>query len=255
MAAASRRSSSRSASLVGGLAVDLRRAAPRQRVPRSRAGSIRSTASITGCSRSSKSFSNSRFFNLMFGDSVFIEPYLRFVGWKLGARRSDGLEFRQRAGPGQSVPLLGRRRTRSPRTACGSATSPCRATPSGSATAASASATSSAPSVYVPPGRAHRRQCPLRHQGDGADRRAGARERRPARLARLRDPARRLRATSRCWPRSARPSGRGGSGAKTLLNVASIAGLLASRWLVAFIGSLCLRLDGGGVRRERRSRR
>ena len=28
--------------------------------------------------------SNSRFFNLMFGDSIFIEPYLRWVGWKLG---------------------------------------------------------------------------------------------------------------------------------------------------------------------------
>ena len=28
--------------------------------------------------------SNSAFFNLLFGDSVFIEPYLRFVGLRLG---------------------------------------------------------------------------------------------------------------------------------------------------------------------------
>jgi non-ribosomal peptide synthetase-like protein len=38
-------------------------------------------------------FSNSEFFNLLFGDSVFIEPYLRFVGWRLGGGDLPGSNF------------------------------------------------------------------------------------------------------------------------------------------------------------------
>ena len=38
-------------------------------------------------------FSNSAFFNLLFGDSVFIEPYLRFVGWRLGGGGLGGSTF------------------------------------------------------------------------------------------------------------------------------------------------------------------
>src|SRR5271166_1741158 len=40
-----------------------------------------------------ETFSNSRFFNLMFGDSIFIEPYLRWVGWKLGLGDRTGSNF------------------------------------------------------------------------------------------------------------------------------------------------------------------
>ncbi len=38
-------------------------------------------------------FSNSAFFNLLFGDSVYIEPYLRFVGWRLGGGGLAGSNF------------------------------------------------------------------------------------------------------------------------------------------------------------------
>jgi non-ribosomal peptide synthetase-like protein len=38
-------------------------------------------------------FSNSAAFNLLFGDSVFIEPYLRFVGWRLGSSEGAGSSF------------------------------------------------------------------------------------------------------------------------------------------------------------------
>ncbi len=37
--------------------------------------------------------SNSTFFNLLFGDSVFIERYLRFVGWRIGATDRNGSNF------------------------------------------------------------------------------------------------------------------------------------------------------------------
>ena len=48
--------------------------------------------------------SNSRFFNLMFGDSVFIEPYLRLVGWKLGLGDQTGSNFGSEQG--QDNPFL-----------------------------------------------------------------------------------------------------------------------------------------------------
>ena len=48
--------------------------------------------------------SNSRFFNLMFGDSVFIEPYLRWVGWKLGLGDQTGSNFGSEQG--QDIPFL-----------------------------------------------------------------------------------------------------------------------------------------------------
>jgi non-ribosomal peptide synthetase-like protein len=51
-----------------------------------------------------ETFSNSRFFNLMFGDSVFIEPYLRFVGWKLGVGDQTGSNFG--SDQGQDNPFL-----------------------------------------------------------------------------------------------------------------------------------------------------
>ncbi len=40
-----------------------------------------------------ETFSNSPFFNLLFGDSVFIEPYLRFVGLKLAPNSTTGSNF------------------------------------------------------------------------------------------------------------------------------------------------------------------
>ncbi len=48
--------------------------------------------------------SNSAFFNLMFGDSVFIEPYLRWVGWKLGFGGETGSNFGSEQG--QDNPFL-----------------------------------------------------------------------------------------------------------------------------------------------------
>ena len=48
--------------------------------------------------------SNSRFFNLMFGDSIFIEPYLRWVGWKLGLGVETGSNFGSEQG--QDNPFL-----------------------------------------------------------------------------------------------------------------------------------------------------
>jgi non-ribosomal peptide synthetase-like protein len=40
-----------------------------------------------------ESLSNSPFFNLLFGDSVFIESYLCFVGWRIGGGRRAGSNF------------------------------------------------------------------------------------------------------------------------------------------------------------------
>ncbi|HKN29666.1 MAG TPA: Pls/PosA family non-ribosomal peptide synthetase [Roseiarcus sp.] len=51
-----------------------------------------------------QTFGNSRFFNLMFGDSVFIEPYLRWVGWKLGPGDQTGSNFGSEQG--QDNPFL-----------------------------------------------------------------------------------------------------------------------------------------------------
>src|SRR5208282_1641823 len=51
-----------------------------------------------------QTFGNSRFFNLMFGDSVFIEPYLRWVGWKLGRGDQTGSNFGSEQG--QDNPFL-----------------------------------------------------------------------------------------------------------------------------------------------------
>ncbi|HZZ60068.1 MAG TPA: Pls/PosA family non-ribosomal peptide synthetase [Roseiarcus sp.] len=51
-----------------------------------------------------QTFSNSHFFNLMFGDSVFIEPYLRWIGWKLGLGDRTGSNFGSEQG--QDNPFL-----------------------------------------------------------------------------------------------------------------------------------------------------
>ena len=51
-----------------------------------------------------QTFGNPRFFNLMFGDSVFIEPYLRWVGWKLGFGDQTGSNFGSEQG--QDNPFL-----------------------------------------------------------------------------------------------------------------------------------------------------
>ena len=40
----------------------------------------------------------------MFGDSVFIEPYLRWVGWKLGLGDQTGSNFGSEQG--QDIPFL-----------------------------------------------------------------------------------------------------------------------------------------------------
>ncbi len=48
--------------------------------------------------------SNSQFFSLMFGDSVFIKPYLRWVGWTVGGGEETGSNFG--AQQGQDNPFL-----------------------------------------------------------------------------------------------------------------------------------------------------
>ncbi|RBP12254.1 non-ribosomal peptide synthetase-like protein [Roseiarcus fermentans] len=47
---------------------------------------------------------NSWFFNLMFGDSVYIEPYLRWIGWKIGRGDNTGSNFGSEQG--QDYPFL-----------------------------------------------------------------------------------------------------------------------------------------------------
>ena len=136
-----------------------------------------------------ESASNSRFFNLMFGDSIFIEFLPALGRLEARPRRRDGLELRQRAGSGQSVPLLGRREH-------GGLRRPVARRPD--------DVEPRLPAWPMPhrreqlprhhdlraARRPHRRQRDVRLQGHGADRWARARERRPAWLARLRDPAR-----------------------------------------------------------------
>ena len=50
-------------------------------------------AFITGCRPSSRRFSNSRFFNLLFGDSSAIVHYMRLLGWNLNTVEQTGSNF------------------------------------------------------------------------------------------------------------------------------------------------------------------
>ncbi len=178
-------------------------------------------------------FSNSRFFNLMFGDSVFIEPYLRFVGWKLGLGDQTGSNFGSEQG--QDNPFLcsvGANTVASDSLWLGNLTLSSHAFRLGHCRVGENNFLGT--SVYVPPGVrtganvlfATKVMAPI----DGPVRenvgllgspafeipRAASRD--LEMLAAI-SPAERARRLRR----------------KTLLNVASIAGLLASRWLVAFI--------------------
>ena len=131
--------------------------------------------------------SNSGFFGSLFGDSSFIVTYMRYVGWNLntvyqtgsnmgtdqkhdnpflsnigsGTMISDGLKMINMHDVATSFGLTSRR-----------------------------SATTTFWATHLLPAEwSHRNQRPVRHQDHGPDRRPGARERRAARLAGLRDSA------------------------------------------------------------------
>jgi non-ribosomal peptide synthetase-like protein len=177
--------------------------------------------------------SNSSFFNLMFGDSVFIEPYLRFVGWKLGLGDQTGSNFGSEQG--QDNPFLcsvGANTVASDSLWLGNLTLSSHAFRLGACRIGENNFLGT--SVYVPPGArtgdnvlfATKVMAPI----DGPVRenvgllgspafeipRAASRDLDMLAAIGPEERARRLRR-------------------KTLLNVASIGGLLASRWLVAFI--------------------
>ncbi len=193
-------------SLIGGLRHRLRRSAARQRLP----GRGPGLSALRLPSRDAADRADVQQLAVLQPDvrRQRVHRALSALG-RLEARprRSDGLELRQRAGPGQSVPVLGRRqhgRLRQPVARQPHDVEPrvqARRLPHRRAQLPRHHGLCAAR-------RAHRRQRSARHQGDGADRRAGARERRPARLAGLRDPARRL-----ARPRHAGRDRPGGAGA------------------------------------------
>jgi non-ribosomal peptide synthetase-like protein len=177
--------------------------------------------------------SNSRYFNLMFGDSVFIEPYLRFVGWKLGLGDQTGSNFGSEQG--QDNPFLctiGANTVASDSLWLGSITLSSHAFRLGACRVGENNFLGT--SVYVPPGArtganvlfATKVMAPI----DGPVRenvgllgspafeipRASSRDLDMLAAIGRAERARRLRR-------------------KTWLNVASMAGLLASRWLIAFL--------------------
>ena len=151
--------------------------------------------------------SNSAFFNLVFGDSVFIERYLRALGWKLAKGTETGSNFgsdQSHDNPG--FVEIGANTVASDGLRMGNVSMSSHGFRIGTARVGADSFLGAM--IYVPAGRADGRQRALRQQGAGSDRWAGARERRPARLARLRDSRAPRRATSRRSPPSVRPNGR-----------------------------------------------
>ena len=178
--------------------------------------------------------SNSSFFNLMFGDSVFIEPYLRWVGWKLGVGDQTGSNFGSEQG--QDNPYLcsvGGNTVASDSLWLGNLTMSSQAFKLGACRIGERNFLGTM--VYVPPGArigdnvllATKVMAPI----DGPVR---------ENVGLLGSPAFEIpRAASRDLDMLAAigPEERARRLArKTWLNVASIVGLLASRWLVLFIG-------------------
>ena len=182
--------------------------------------------------RTVESFSNSRFFNLLFGDSVFIEPYLRLVGWRLGAGDSTGSNFG--SDQGQDNPFLctvGAGTVASDGLRLGNVTMSSHAFRLGACRVGERNFLGTA--VYVPPGARTGANClyatkvmapidgPLRENvgllGSPCFEIPRAAKRDLERLARI-EPDERLRRVRR----------------KTWRNLASMAGLLASRWLIGF---------------------
>jgi len=177
---------------------------------------------------------NSRFFNLMFGDSIFIERYLRLVGWALGRGDSTGSNFGSEQG--QDNPFLcsvGADTVASDTLWLGNLTMSAHGFRLGACRIGERNFLGT--SVHVPPGVRTGENVlfgtkvmapidgPVRENvgllGSPAFEIPRAASRDLEMLAAI-GPEERSRRLRR----------------KTLLNVASIAGLLASRWLVAFVG-------------------
>ena len=164
---------------------------PRLLQPRAcaRTPSTRSTGSATGCTGSSRGLTNSRFYCMLFGDSSAIVHYLRLVGYRFGRPLEQtgsnfGVEVQH------DNPYL---------SAVGSGTMVSDGLSFMNAEYSSTSfrlrrARAGRPQLprqqhRLPGRRPDRRQLPARDEGHGADRRAGPRRRRAARLAGVRDPA------------------------------------------------------------------
>jgi non-ribosomal peptide synthetase-like protein len=176
---------------------------------------------------------NSRFFNLLFGDSVFIEPYLRFVGWVLGLGDCTGSNFG--SDQGQDNPFLcsvGANTVASDGLWLGNLAMSSHAFRLGPCRVGERNFLGT--SVYVPPGARTGANVlfgtkvmapidgPVRENvgllGSPAFEIPRAASRDLEMLAAISPEERARRLTRKTW-----------------LNVASIAGLLASRWFIAFI--------------------
>ena len=180
-----------------------------------------------------ETFSNSRFFNLMFGDSVFIEPYLRWIGWTLGRGEKTGSNFgSEQAQDNPFLCSVGAHTVASDGLRLGNVTMSNRAFRLGACLIGERSFLGT--SVYVPPG-----------ARTGANVLFGTKVMTPIdgpvreNVGLLGSPAFEIpRAVSRDLEMLAAigPEERARRlKRKTWLNLASIAGLLASRWLIVFI--------------------
>ncbi|MBV9290169.1 MAG: peptide synthetase, partial [Hyphomicrobiales bacterium] len=180
-----------------------------------------------------QTFSNSRFLNLLFGDSAFIESYLRWVGWKLGLGDRTGSNFGSEQG--QDNPFLcsvGANTVASDALRLGNLTMSSRAFKLGACRVGARNFLGTM--VYIPPGArtgdnvliATKAMAPV----DGPLR---------ENVGLLGSPAFEIpRVASRDLDRLAAigPEERARRvRRKRLANVASILGLLASRWLVVFL--------------------
>jgi len=180
-------------------------------------------------------FSNSRFFNLAFGDSAFIEPYLRWVGWTLGQGEQTGSNFgSEQAQDNPFLCSVGAHTVASDGLRLGNVTMSNRAFRLGACRVGERNFLGTL--VYVPPG-----------ARTGANVLLGSKVMAPIdgpvreNVGLLGSPPFEIpRAVSRDMEILAAigPEERAQRlRRKTWLNLASIAGLLASRWLIVFIGA------------------
>ena len=154
--------------------------------PSGRTGSTRSTASTTGSTARSRRLTNIKFFIGLFGDSSYIVDYLRWIGYDLARVEQTGSNFGTAVQARHPVPARSAPGRWSP-TGCRSSTRTTRHVVPGVPGVDRRAQLLGNDIAY--PHRAARATTACSHEGDGPDRRTRPRRRRPARLARLRDPA------------------------------------------------------------------
>ena len=161
-------------------------------------------------SASSPASSNSRIYNLLFGDSSLIVHYLKLIGWNLNKVEQTGSNFGTNQKHDNPVPVRDRQRHDGVGRAVDDECRRCRARSFKLGQVRIGDRNYLGNNIYFPPDGEDRRRLPARHQGDDPDRRAGARKAsacsaRPASRSRARSSA--TRTSTRRW--TTKPAGSG----------------------------------------------